>query len=111
MHCCYAVRHMMMNQTPFDPRWMRLASESWLLGTESALVIWLRLSRLALRPDAEAAREVQRMVAEKAGAAALVGVRAMTGAYGTDGLAVARGGVRQYRRAVRANRRRLTKAG
>ena len=109
MHCCYAVR-LMMNQSPFDPRWMRLANESWLLGTESALVIWLRLSRLALQPDAEAAREVQRMVAEKAGAAALLSVRAMTGAYGTDGLAVARGGVRQYRKAVRANRRRLTRS-
>ena len=99
----------MLNQNPFDPRWMQLASESWLLGTESALVIWLRLSRLALQPDAEAAQEWQRMVGEKAEAAALLGVRSMTGAYGLNGLDVARGGVRQYRKAVRANRRRLTR--
>lgn len=90
-----------------DP-WTGLAFDSWRLAWEASTVIGLRLAKFAsLSPDSPA--EAQRMVQEKVKAAIDLQRKAMTGALGTTPPAAARKAVAQYRKAVGANRRRLTK--
>ena len=80
------------------------------LGVEAQCVIALRMMRLA-EGGALAAREAQRMVSEKmiAGAQAQIAA-AMTLATGGTAHAARRAASKPYRRAVGANRRRLTRS-
>jgi hypothetical protein len=72
-----------------------------MLAAEAQQVIWLRAMKLALGgPGAE--REAQRMVSEKVTAANKAAGKLMAGAS-------ANSVVRDYRRKVRANARRLSK--
>jgi len=43
----------MTQQFP-DPRWQRTALDTWLLGCDAAIVIWLRLGKLAMGDDGPA---------------------------------------------------------
>ena len=77
--------------------WFNLA----MLAAESQQVIWLRLAKLG-EAGPRARKEARRMVSEKLVAATRAGGRLVRGAS-TDDI------VRDYRRKVRANRRRLSK--
>jgi hypothetical protein len=72
-----------------------------MLAAESQRVIWLRMMKLSAGGPA-AARETEKMVAEKVMAAAVAGGQAMTGRTPT---AIVKG----YRKKVRANKRRLSR--
>jgi hypothetical protein len=81
--------------------WMKLALDTSILALEIQQVIGLRLLKLTLGGPV-AAREADRMVAEK------------VIAFGEAAAKIATGGtthsvVKGYRKKVRANRRRLTK--
>lgn len=94
--------------TPFE-MWWRAGVEGWLLGVESVSVIALRLVKLAAG-GAPATAEGRRMISEKIAAGRALQARALTGRLGASAPGAARRTIRLYRRRVRANRRRLTKA-
>jgi hypothetical protein len=88
--------------------WIDLARDSWALGLEASSVIGLRSLRIAAGgPSADA--ETRRMLSEKAEAAAVWQMLALTGGLGVTAPAAASKTLRHYRRKVRANRRRLQK--
>lgn len=89
--------------------WPRLAWEGWALGIEASQVIGLRALTLP-RGGPQARRERQRMVAEKLDAALALQVAALTGGLGITPQQAASKTLKQYRRKVRANRRRLAKS-
>jgi len=85
--------------------WLNAAT----FAAEAQWVIGLRMMRLAAG-GAAGTREAQRMVVEKAVAAAQAQAAAgMALATGRGSHAAARAAAKPYRRAVRANRRRLTR--
>jgi hypothetical protein len=91
------------------PAHLRLGLDAWTLGMEAASVIGLRMMKAAAGgPAAEA--EGRRMVGEKIAAAADLQLMAMTGALGMTGAGAAAKTLAHYRRKVRANRRRLSRA-
>ena len=78
-----------------------------MLGAESSSVIALRTVRLASGgPAADA--EASRMLSEKIAAGLAVAQRAWTGQLGVTMPGIASGVVADFRRTVRANRKRLT---
>jgi len=85
-----------------------LALDAWRLGAEAAGVMALRGVALAAG-GARAGREAQRMILEKAQAAAELQRLALTGALGSTAPASVAKTLAHYRRKVRANRRRLSK--
>jgi hypothetical protein len=85
--------------------WWQVGFDMWMLGVESSSVIGLRSMRLV----AGDTREAERMVSEKFAAATELGMQVMTGALGASPRPAARKAIAQYRRKVRANRRRLSK--
>ena len=88
--------------------WMRLGMDSLWLGAEAQGVIALRMMKFAAGGPAAAA-EAELMVAEKLRAAAEMQAQMVTSLLtGRGHLAPARA-VADYRRKVRANRRRLSK--
>jgi hypothetical protein len=91
-----------------DSKWVGVAMDSYLLSLEASCVMWLRWQRLLLG-GAVAERESRRMVTEKVVAGmALVPALAASGALGSAE-AVANGTLAHYGKAVRSNRRRLTR--
>jgi hypothetical protein len=79
------------------------------LAFEAQQVIAMRMMRLAAG-GALADREVERMVSEKSLALVQAGMGAAASMMlGRSGTVIARGGIRHYRKRVRANRRRLTR--
>jgi hypothetical protein len=91
-----------------DSKWVGVAMDSYLLSLEASCVVWLRWQRLLLG-GAVAQRESRRMVTEKVVAGmALVPALAASGALGSAE-AVANGTLAHYGKAVRSNRRRLTR--
>jgi hypothetical protein len=89
--------------------WFGLGYDSWMLGAEAATVIALRSMKIAVGGPA-AERETKLMVSEKIQAAQALQRMAMTGALGVTAPAVVSQSIKHYRRKVRANRRRLSKA-
>jgi hypothetical protein len=87
-----------------------LGLDAWLVGAEAASVMALRGAKLALG-GAEAQREAERMIAEKAEAAWEVGLALATGGLGMHPETIARRTVAHYGKRVRANRQRLTRPG
>lgn len=85
-----------------------LAVQGWLLAADAALVVWLRLGRLALL-DSAAGAEARLMVAEKWEAQMELGWLALSGGLGASPLTASRRAVAHYRRAVAHNRRRLSR--
>lgn len=88
--------------------WLRVAFDTWWLGFECANVMVLRAFAVASGgPIAKI--EAHRMVEEKIKALIALPVLFFTGALGLRSPKIAAGAVRHYRKAVRANRRRLSK--
>ncbi|MCB2074997.1 MAG: hypothetical protein KDE49_14985 [Novosphingobium sp.] len=86
--------------------WLGIAADCWWLGAESAMVIPLRLTRLALGGKG-ACTEARLMVSEKVEAHGKL-VRALAGGeMGPGAKAIAGGVVTHYLGYVRGNRRRL----
>ena len=90
--------------------WLRLGHDAWMLGAEAATVMTLRTMKIAAGGPA-AEREARRMVSEKVEAAQALQVMALTGALGVTAPSVVDKSLQHYRRKVRANRRRLSRAG
>lgn len=89
--------------------WLRLGFDAWMLGVEASSVIGLRTLKLAAGGPAAQA-EAERMVQEKLEAGLALQTRLLSGALGAVPETVARRSLTHYRRKVRANRRRLSKA-
>jgi hypothetical protein len=93
----------MKSASPYG--WWQVGLDMWMLGVESSSVIGMRAMRLA----AGDTREAERMVSEKLAAVTELGMQMMTGDLGSAPRPAARKAIAQYRRRVRANRRRLSK--
>jgi hypothetical protein len=91
------------------PAHLRLGFDAWALGMEAASVIGLRMLKAAAGGPA-ADNEARRMVTEKIAAAADLQLMALTGGLGTTPASAAAKTMAHYRRKVRANRRRLSRA-
>jgi hypothetical protein len=81
----------------------------WMLGAEASSVIALRTLKLA-GGGAAARAEAERMVSEKFAAAMTLSQQAMLGQLGTSIPDIGAKAVASYRRKVRANRKRLSRA-
>jgi hypothetical protein len=94
--------------TRADPfgAWFSLGLDMWMLGAEASSVIALRSLKLAAG-GAAASEEAGRMVSEKVTAAIVLAQQAMLGQLGSTMPGIASKAVADYRRRVRANRRRL----
>jgi hypothetical protein len=88
--------------------WFRLSLDAWSLGMEASTVIALRTLKMAAG-GAAAEAEAQRMVTEKIDAAFDLQARALTGRLGSSVEEATARTVSHYRRAIRANHRRLTR--
>jgi len=88
--------------------WMSLGLESWTLAAEASAVIALRLGRFTTW-DARSQHEVLLMVSEKIGTALELQQRAITGQLGRTPYSAASACLVHYRKAVAANRRRLSR--
>jgi len=89
--------------------WLHIGLDAWALGIEASSVITLRTMKIAAG-GAAAESESRRMVTEKVDAGVGLGLKALTGALGFTVPGIAARSISHYRRRVRANRRRLTKA-
>lgn len=88
--------------------WFRLGSAAVTLGMDASHVIALRTVALAAGGKA-AEREARRMVDEKVKAAHALRALAIVGALGRTPHGAATKAISHYRKAVRANKRRLVK--
>ncbi|TMM46726.1 hypothetical protein [Qipengyuania marisflavi] len=87
--------------------WPELASESWLLASDAAVVIWLRSMRLMMGGPL-AAREAERMVSEKLTASMTLLPALMQGGLTQTPEALGAKALAHYRAPVAANRKRLS---
>lgn len=87
-------------------RWSRVNQQTWSLAYEASSVVLLRMLTMTFGGPA-ARSEAQRMVEEKVKAALALQALALTGGLGPTPDAMATKTVSHYRKAVRANRRRL----
>lgn len=88
--------------------WLRVTFDTWWLGFECANVMALRAFAIAIGGSL-AKIEAHRMVEEKIKALIALQALVFTGALVLRFPEIAAGSVRHYRKAVRANRRRLSK--
>ena len=86
--------------------WFRFGVNAWSLGTDASSVIALRTLKIAAGGVA-AEVEACRMVSEKIETGLALQALALTGGLGLTASSAATKMLRQYRRKVRANRRRL----
>ncbi len=89
--------------------WAALGWSAWSLGLEASTVIGLRTLKIAAGGPAGEA-EAHRMVAEKIDAGLALQTMALSGGLGFTPQDAASRTLTHYRRKVRANRRRLSKA-
>jgi hypothetical protein len=89
--------------------WMFAGYDLWVLGMESAAVMTMRGLKVAAG-GAAAEAEMLRMVSEKVQAGLDLQALALRGALGTTMPDLVSKTSRHYRKRVRANHRRLTKA-
>lgn len=102
-----------MSRTPSKTppeSWPELAFDSWLLMGEAATVMWLRSLRLMMGGPV-ATREAQRMWSEKFVAGLTLVPALAAGGLAQSAETVAAATLVHYRKPVRANRRRLSRAG
>lgn len=92
---------------PDEQGWLSIAADCWWLGAESAMVIPLRLTRLA-RGGKGACAEARLMVTEKIEAHGRLASALAGGELGTGAQAIAGGVVSHYLGYVRGNRVRLS---
>ena len=95
----------MTNQSK-TANWLSISMDAWALAVESNMVIAMRLGSMAFGGPA-AAKEAERMVAEKVTANIALGMDLMTGKFGMRPEAIMSGSIAHYSKAVVANRRRL----
>lgn len=95
--------------TRYRNPWPGIGLAAWSLGFEALTVIGLRSAKLAAG-GAAAEAEARRMVSEKVATALNLQTLAMTGSLGLTPAVAAARTLTQYRRKVRANRRRLSKS-
>lgn len=88
----------------------RLTVHSWALSAEAAVVVPLRLARLA-RGGKGAADEARLMLEEKLKAHGALWAAWRSGELGQGALAQSEGAVKHYLGYLRANRRRLLRSG
>ena len=88
--------------------WFSISMDAWALAVESNIVVAQRMTALTLGGPA-AAKEAERMVAEKVAANITLGMDLMTGKFGMQPEAIMSGSIAHYSKAVVANRRRLGK--
>ena len=91
---------------PGEQGWLSIAADCWWLGAESAMVIPLRLGRLALGGKGACA-EAKLMVTEKIEAHGKLARALAGGEMGTGAKAITGGVVSHYLYYVRGNRVRL----
>lgn len=89
--------------------WLSVGWNAWSLGIEASSVIGLRLAKIAAGGEA-GEREARRMVAEKIDAGLELQALALTGGLGWSPSTGAARTIAHYRRKVRANRQRLSRA-
>jgi hypothetical protein len=89
--------------------WFRIAADSISLGIDATAVVALRTAKLAAG-GAAAEVEARRMIYEKISALGTLQMMALTGALGWSAPLAAAKTVAFYRRKIRGNRRRLSKA-
>ena len=97
----------MTNKTK-SANWLNVSMDAWALAVESNMVIAMRLGSMAFGGPA-AAKEAERMVAEKVAANIALGMDLMTGKFGMRPEAIMSGSIAHYSKAVVANRQRLGK--
>lgn len=90
-----------------DNPWIRLNFQLWALSMEAAMVVALRLQRIAWG-GYPAQREISRMLAEKVVAAQAVNALMLQKGPGLTTAKMSKA-VRHYRGKVKANKRRLTR--
>lgn len=88
--------------------WPELALSTWLLMGEASLVIWMRSARLMMG-GAQASREAELMVTEKIAANMALLPALMSGGAAQTAEALSARTLSHYGKAVRANRRRLSR--
>jgi hypothetical protein len=86
--------------------WLRIATDTWLVALEASNVIALRMLRLAAG-GAAAQSEATRMISEKFLVASTLNWLGLFGALGYTAPSITRKSLRNYRKVIRANRRRL----
>ena len=89
--------------------WIGIGLDAWSLGLEASAVMGLRAMKIA-QGGAGGQAEAERMVSEKVEAALDLQLRALTGGLGVTPASASARTLAHYRRKVRANRRRLSKA-
>lgn len=89
--------------------WIGIGLDAWKLGVESYSVMGLRTLRLA-QGGAAAQTEAELMVSEKVQAGIALQTLALTGGLGLTPASASARTMAHYRRTVRANRRRLSRA-
>ena len=97
-----------MTNNTTSANWLNISMDAWALAVESNMVIAMRLGSMAFGGPA-AAKEAERMVAEKIAANIALGMDLMTGKFGMRPEAILSGSIAHYSKAVVANRRRLGK--
>jgi hypothetical protein len=97
----------MTNKTK-SANWLNVSMDAWALAAESNMVIAMRLGSMAFGGPA-AAKEAERMVAEKVAANIALGMDLMTGKFGMRPEAIMSGSIAHYSKAVVANRQRLAR--
>jgi len=88
--------------------WTELAVESWMLGAEMSMVIWLRTLRM-MSGGKIAEREARLMVSEKMTAAMTLMPALMAGGLSQSAGETTSRALTHYGKPVRANRRRLSR--
>jgi hypothetical protein len=86
--------------------WLRIVTDTWRLGSDSQVVVGLRLRKL-VRADTAAAREARLMVAEKLLAAAEVQMMTASAVLSGRAHQAPANALAYYRKKVAANRHRL----
>ncbi len=97
-----------MTRKTKNANWFGIGMDAWALAAESNMVIAQRMSAFAFGGPA-AAREAERMVAEKVAANVALGFDIATGKHGLKPEQIISGSIAHYSRRVRLNRRRLGK--
>lgn len=92
-----------------EKAWAELAVDGCMLGFDMSMVIWLRSMRV-MAGGRPATDELQRMMSEKVTAGMTLMPAVMAGGLAQSPEAIAARSLAHYRKAVGANRRRLTRA-
>jgi hypothetical protein len=97
-----------MTRKSKKPDWLGIGFDAMALAVESNMVIAMRMGTMVMGGPA-AAKEAERMVAEKVAANIALGMNLATGKLGCSPETIVSGSIEHYAKRVRSNRRRLGK--